>query len=113
MKSLQQGKLVLVCVNQAPPAAYSQAVQDFQADPQFKDRIAVVSMQASDPNEAPFVTEMQLTAAEANNSTTVFLAPPGVLVGKYDVNATQAHMAAALHKAGQCCDDPKCKHSKK
>ena len=113
MKSLQQGKLVLVCVNPVQPAAFPQAVQDFQTDPQFKDRIAVVSMQANDPKEAPFVSEMQLTAAEASNSTTVFLAPPGVLVGKFDASATQERMAAALHKAGQCCDDPKCKHNSK
>jgi len=113
MKSLQQGKMVLVCLNPRQPATYPQAVQDFQADPQFKDRIAVVSMQANDPNEASFVTEMQLTAAEASNSTTVFLAPPGVLVGKFGENATQQQMASELHKAGKCCDDPKCKHNRK
>ncbi|MGE0769243.1 MAG: hypothetical protein AB7L90_22590 [Hyphomicrobiaceae bacterium] len=110
MKSMQDKKLVLVCVHASARATTPTAVKEFQSDPEFKDRVAVISVQAHDPTEAQFLKQMEIVPAKTSGSTIVFLAPPAVLVGKFTSTATKAEMAAALHKAGKCCDDPNCKH---
>jgi hypothetical protein len=33
------------------------------------------------------------------------------MIGKYAANVSQAQMAADLHKAGKCCDNPNCPHN--
>ena len=110
MKSLQEGKLVFVCVQGSAKAAVPVSLKDFQADTHFKDRLVSFSMQASDTAEAKFLKQMQIDAAKAKGTTTVLLAPPGVLVGKFDEFASKDDIAAALAKAGKCCEDPNCKH---
>ncbi len=109
MKSLQAGKLVLVTVQGSAKGAAPAALKDFQSDPHFKDRLVSVSMQAADPLEGKFLGQMQLDP-KAKSTHTVLLAPPGVLVGKFDAIASKDEIAAALAKAGKCCDDPNCKH---
>jgi hypothetical protein len=42
----------------------------------------------------------------------VLMAPPGTVIGKYAATATKDKLAADLHAAGKCCDDPNCKHRK-
>jgi hypothetical protein len=111
MKCMQDQKLVLVCVHTSPGASVPQGVHDFQTDPEFKDRVQVMSVQANDPSEAAFLKQMEIVPAKATGSTVVFLAPPAVLVGKFSAKATKEELAAALHKAGKCCDDPNCKHA--
>ena len=96
-----------------PKASLPQAVKDFQADPHFSNRLAVVSMQVNDPKEKQFLNQMQVDPLQVRGQTTLFLAPPGVLIGKYTASATKDEMAAALHQAGKCCDDPNCKHNQK
>jgi hypothetical protein len=110
MKSLQENRLVFVCVQTSEKAVVPAAVKEMQADPQFKDRITLVSMQLRDPEEGRFLNQMQINPDKTTATTAVLLAPPGVLIGKFDGTATAAQVAAALHKAGKCCDDPNCKH---
>lgn len=109
MKGMQDGKLVFLCVQSTPQPTVPQAVNEFLADPQFKDRTKVVLVQAADPAEAQLLGELEVGAA-ANQASTVFFAPPGVLVGKFGAVSTKAEIATALHKAGKCCEDPNCKH---
>lgn len=110
MKSLQEGKLVFVCVQGPAKAASPASLKDFQADPHFKDRLVAFSMLAADPAEGKFLKQMQIDTSKAKGTTTVLLAPPGVLVGKFDEFASKDDIAAALAKAGKCCEDPNCKH---
>ena len=110
MKSMQDGRLVLVCIQSNPKSAIPPGVRDFASDPEFKSRVAVVPVQASDPGEAELVRQLEADSL-TKGATTVFLAPPGVLVGKFGPTATKEQLAVALHKAGQCCDDPNCKHN--
>ena len=111
MKAMQEKKLVLVCVQASARSQTPAAVEDFQSDPEFGNRIAVIAVQASDTSEAAFLQQMEVDPATVKGTTMVFLAPPAVLVGKFASTATKAEMAAALHAAGQCCDDPNCKHN--
>ena len=109
MKSLQAGKLALVTVQGSAKGPAPVALKDFQADPHFKDRLVAISLQAADPLETKFLSQMQLDP-KTKSTHTVLLAPPGVLVGKFDAATSKDEIAAALAKAGKCCDDPNCKH---
>jgi hypothetical protein len=110
MKAMQEKKLVILCAQPPNASTMPNAVRHFQADPHFNQRLAVVALQVNDPAEARFVQELEL-AQPVRNTTMVFMAPPGVMIGKYGATATQAQMATDLHKAGKCCDNPNCPHN--
>jgi hypothetical protein len=111
MKAMQHGRMVFVCVSTAPDTELPRGVRDFQADPQFKGRADVISFPVDDPAEADFLKQLKIDPKTVKTSTTAFLAPPAVLVGKYGPAATKNEMAGDLHAAGKCCNDPNCKHN--
>ena len=110
MKELQDQKLVFVCLTRTDSVEVPQGVQVIQQLPQFKDRISLVGMRLDDPAEARFYQQMQLEPQRINGPHAVLIAPPGVLVGQFDSRSTADQIAASIHKAGQCCDDPNCRH---
>jgi hypothetical protein len=112
MKALQEGKLVLVHVKVDDSATWPKGVAEFAADPSFNSRTAMVSFRRDDPNEARFLADMEIDA-KTQGPIVSLLAPPGVLVGKYTDAISKEQMAAELHAAGKCCNDPNCKHNKK
>jgi hypothetical protein len=86
---------------------------EFLADPSFHARAATESFVVSDPAEGRFLRDLELDPTTLSGSTVVVLAPPGALVGKFSSTATAAEIAAKLHAAGKCCNDPNCKHNQK
>jgi len=110
MKRLQANQLVLVCVQTSAQQPVPQGVKDFQADPQFAQRTQVLTVQLKDPNEASFFAHLQIDP-QTSAPVTVFMAPPGVLVGRFPPTASKAELSQGLHKAGKCCDDKNCKHN--
>jgi hypothetical protein len=54
---------------------------------------------------------MQIDPKKERTTSVVFMAPPGTIVGKYTAQVTKAKLAADLHAAGKCCNDPNCKHN--
>lgn len=111
MKALQEQKLVFVCLTHTEQAAIPTGVRGLQQDPHFKDRLAVVPMRLNDPAEAKFYQQMQIDAAKVTGPYAVLIAPPGLLLGHFDEQATAATIAGKIHAAGKCCDDPNCKHN--
>lgn len=111
MKQLQEKKLVFVCLNAGGETTIPAGVRTLQADPMFKERIVLVPMDIRDPQESRFLSQMQVKPAEFKGELAVLIAPPGVLIGKFDSRTPAPQIAAALHKAGQCCDDANCKHN--
>ena len=112
MKSLQNKQLVFVLVSADEQAEVPAGVKSLQADPQFKDRITFTSLRVDDAAETRFMKQMKIDRLRVKGPYAVLIAPPGVLVGHFDSSATSAQIAAAIHKSGQCCDDPNCKHAK-
>ena len=110
MKSLQNKKLVFVLVAASDKAEMPAGVKSLQSDPLFKDRMTFASMRVDDPAETRFISQMKIDPRRVAGPYAVLIAPPGVLVGHFDSTATGAQIAAAIHKSGQCCDDPNCKH---
>lgn len=110
MAALQQDQLVLVCLQTQAEQPLPAGVRDWVADPHFAQRTRVVTLAVDDPAEAGFLTSMRVDPRQ-NSPTTVFLAPPGVMVGKFTAVATKQQMAAKLADAGKCCEDENCKHN--
>jgi len=111
MKSLQNKQLVFVLVSANGKATAPVGVTALQSDPQFKGRISFASMRVDDPAETRFVSQMQIDPQKVRGAYAVLIAPPGVMVGHFDSASTPSQIAAAIHKSGQCCDDPNCKHA--
>jgi len=112
-KALQDKRIAVIHVKRDPRMALPAGAAGFVADPSFKDRTTVVNVGLGDAAEARFITEMEFKPEELTDSMVVVLAPPGVLVGKYQASVTADQIAADLHAAGKCCNDPNCKHNKK
>jgi hypothetical protein len=112
MRAMQDGRIVLLGVQVSSETPVPTGVSNFQAAPEFKDRAAILTLDTSDPAEADFLKQLEIDPANSGNIATVMLAPPGVLVGKYTAEVSFEQMAADLHAAGKCCDNPNCKHRK-
>ena len=100
MKRLQANQLVLLCVQTSPQDPVPQGVKEFQADPHFGQRTQVLTVQLRDPSEASFFAHLQIDP-QSSAPVTVFMAPPGVLVGRFAPSASKAQLSEALHKAGK------------
>ena len=112
-KALQEKRIVVIHAKRDPRLALPAGAAGFAADPSFKDRTTIVNVGIDDPAEARFVREMEFKPEELSDSMIVVLAPPGVLVGKYQSTVAMDQIATDLHAAGKCCNDPNCKHNKK
>jgi hypothetical protein len=113
LKHLQDNRLVLICVQTAPEQTLPQGVRDFKADPHFAKRTTILTVSVDDPNEAKFLTGMDLDLASIDSPVTVFLAPPGAHVGTFAETASKEEIADGLAEAGKCCNDKNCKHNQK
>jgi len=111
MKSLQEGKLVFVCLQTGEKGVTPPVVQSMQLDPEFSARVVVESLKVSDPEEARFLQQMQVDPKQVRAPLAALLAPPGLLIGKYDGSVKKEQVLTALHQAGKCCDDPNCQHN--
>lgn len=112
-KAMQDKKIAIVHVMAEDDTPLPTGATDLMADPTFEGRIATVDVALSDPLESRFVSDMKINPADVYGSTIVLFAPPGVEVSKFPATATADDLAAALHAAGKCCNDPNCKHNKK
>ncbi|MEP3481350.1 MAG: hypothetical protein ABJZ55_19065 [Fuerstiella sp.] len=111
MRALQDKKLVLLCVQPTGSNAVPAGVQQFQADKLNVNRTRVVSLQAGDPAESKFLQQLKVRP-DTQSTVTAFMAPPGVLLGTFNDKVTPVILMTKLATAGQCCDDPNCKHGK-
>ena len=110
MKALQQNQLVLICLQTQAQQVIPQGVRELQSDPHFAKRTQVVTVSLNDPAELSFLSGMEVDPKK-DTAMTVFLAPPGAMVGKFATTATKNDLAAKLAEAGKCCDDKNCKHN--
>ncbi|MBA2117042.1 hypothetical protein [Bremerella alba] len=111
MKHLQDQKLVFVCLTKSEQAAVPAGVRTLQLDPMFKDRMALIGLNVQDTSEARLMQQLKVDADQVQGPYAALIAPPGVLVGHFSGTSTAEQIAAAIHKAGKCCDDPNCKHA--
>ena len=111
LKALQDKKIVVLCAQPASTTEIPFGVRQFQADKLFSNRTEVVTVLASDPNEAKFLNQLRVRTDQPT-SIIAFMAPPGVMLGIFNANVSYEVLAQKLAAAGKCCDDENCKHHK-
>lgn len=111
LKALQDGKIVVLCVQPKEETEIPVGVQQFKADKLYAERTEVVSVLASDAAEAKFLGQLKVPT-DHRSSVVAFMAPPGVMIGVFNGSVTHNELAQKLAAAGKCCDDENCKHHK-
>jgi hypothetical protein len=112
LKALQDQKLVLLCVvekvDAKNPPPLPQGVQDFKADKEYASTTEVILLDAGDAAEAGFLKDLEV-GPHAAKPLTVFLAPPGVVVGRFGAEAAKDVLVEKLTAAqSSCCPGGKC-----
>ena len=110
MKALQDGKLVFLCVQNAETKSGEDAlkgVRDFQADARFATATEVVMLDPKDSAEASFLADLEVKPA-TEDAVTVFLAPPGSPIGKFEGATTKDQLVDTLMKASSACGPGGC-----
>ncbi|MGD0898827.1 MAG: hypothetical protein ABR915_13400 [Thermoguttaceae bacterium] len=106
MKALQERKLVLLCVDRTTPqvkqVSVQQGIKDFVAYPQYAKSAEVVTLDAGDPAEAPFLKSLQVDP-QTSGPVTVVMSPPGSVVGTYAGEVTAAQLDAKIKAAQSGC----------
>jgi len=105
LKGLQDRKLVFVCVqNDATKsnAAAMKGVQDFKADRRFSGTTEIVILDPAKTEESKFLGQLGV-APDTKEAVTVFLAPPGTVVGKFQGATKKSQLEASLQKAAADC----------
>jgi hypothetical protein len=108
MKSLQDGKLVFVCVQNDKTKsndAAMQGVKDFKADERFAGATEIVTVNPTDKKEAKFLTDLQVPADTAE-AVTVFVVPPGRAIGKFEGATEKEALVELVTKASSGCCGP-------
>ena len=110
MKLLQDGRLVLLCIQNEKTgsnAAAMKGVRDFQTDPRFSQATEIVMLDPSDKVEASFLGDLQVSP-ETKDAVTVFLAPPGSPVGMFEGATNKDQLVDTLQKSSSVCGPGEC-----
>jgi hypothetical protein len=111
---LQQGKLVLLCVQNGRTRGNAEAmngVRAFKADQKYGQATEIVMMDPGQPGERPFLTKLGIQNP-LEEATTILLAPPGSIVGTFrgatDKNQIIATLTKAISSCGSGCQPGQC-----
>jgi hypothetical protein len=99
--ALQQGRLVLLCVQGASTKLNDEAmkgVRSFAADPRFAGFTDIVTLDPRNQAEAGFLGNLQVDP-KTSEAVTVLLAPPGTAVARFIGKTDSNEMAQTLQTA--------------
>ena len=109
VKSLQDGKMVFVCVQNDKTKsndAAMQGIRDFKADGRFASATEVVTLDPRDKKEAVFLVDLKVSPDIAE-ATTVFVVPPGKAIGRFEGATNKEALVELITKASSgCCCGP-------
>ncbi len=111
MHALQNRNLVLLNILPISKTGTPQGVDEFKQIPCYQKSAKVITLSIDDPEEASFVKELDIPTNSLTQNV-VFMAPPGVLIGKYKEDVTKEQLIADLKKTGKGCGVEGCKHCK-
>jgi hypothetical protein len=98
LKALQEGKLVLLCVQSGKTKsndAAMQGVNAFKTDTRFAKSTEVVTIDPTDDQELKFLTQVRIDP-KTSEAVTALMVPPGSVVAKYNGATDKDVMIAAL-----------------
>lgn len=106
VKALQDRKIVFACIQNDSTlhnAEALQGVKEFAADVQYARTTEIITVDPADPAEASFLKQLKVDSGPTE-AVTVFLAPPGTMVGVYKGETKKETLVAAAKTAAQGCD---------
>ena len=104
MKALQDGNVVLLCVQNQSTKQNDEAlkgVNAFQSDPRFRTASMRVMLDPKDAAEVSFLSDLQVDS-DTETAKTLVLVPPGSIVASLDGATTKEDVLAALRSAPGC-----------
>jgi hypothetical protein len=110
MKALQEGKLVLLCVQNSATNYNDKAlngVHEFKADERYAKYTEVVMLNPSDSAEASFLADLKIDPKESE-AFTALLAPPGSVIAEFKGATVKEELITALQKASTGCGPGGC-----
>lgn len=110
VKSLQESKLVLLCVQNDETESSEEAmkgVREFKDSQEYPEFVEIVKLDPNDSEEAKFLGELQISA-DTETAVTVMMAPPGVPIGVIEGPTTKELFADLLSKAQSACAGGQC-----
>jgi hypothetical protein len=105
LKALQEGKVVLLCIQNGGTtlnAAAMKGVQDFKADPKYTASTEIITLDPSDSAEAKLLGLLAVDP-KINQALTVCLVPPGQTAAKLSGATTKEMIAGSLKSGGGGC----------
>lgn len=106
VKGLQDRKMVFICIQNDSTLHKTEALQgvrEFAADARYAKATEIVTVDPTDAAEQSFLTQLKVDPRTAE-AVTVFLAPPGTMVGTYSGETKKEVLVAAAKTAAQGCD---------
>jgi len=105
LKSLQQGRLVLLCVQNGKTRLNSEAmngVRELKSDQRFAQATDVIMVDPGHPAERPFLTKLGMTDP-IGDAMTLMIAPPGSIIGSFKGATDKNQLVATLTSAVSGC----------
>jgi hypothetical protein len=110
LKTLQDGNLVLLCIQNGSTASNEEAmkgVQEFASDQRYANATKIVMLDPSDPVEKPFLTDLKIDS-QSDEAITAFLVPPGSLIAEFKGATNKEDFIDTLQKANTGCGTGGC-----
>ena len=110
MKTMQDGNLVLLCVQNKSTTSNEEAlkgVNEFVKDERYASATKVVMLDPSDSTEKSFLTDLKIDPL-TTEAITAFMAPPGSVIAEFKGATDKDALVAALQKANTGCGPGGC-----
>jgi hypothetical protein len=110
MKKMQDGKLVLLCVQNESTALRDEAmkgVKEFAADERYASATEIVILDPADARETPFLDGLKIDP-KTTQAVTAFMAPPGSVIAEFEGATDKEGLISALQKANTGCGPEGC-----
>ncbi len=110
MKTLQDGNLVILCIQNKSTTSNEGAmkgVKEFAADQRYASATKIVMLDPSDPVEKPFLADLKIDP-QTPEAITAFMAPPGAVIAEFKGITDKDELIAALQKASTACGPGGC-----
>ncbi len=105
LKALQERKLVFLCAQNKDTkfnVAAMRGVNSFKSDPQFAQFTEIITIDPADAAEKKFIKQLKIDS-EPVEAITAFMAPPGMIIGKFEGATNKDMLLATLQRAMASC----------
>lgn len=110
MKKMQDGKLVLLCIQNESTALRNEAmkgVKEFAADERYASATEIIMLDPADAKEKSFLDDLKIDP-KTTQAVTAFMAPPGSIIAAFEGATDKEGLISALQKASTGCGPEGC-----